>query len=287
MRPSSDEREEIMEFNQSEYLLGHTERERLRLIRQARVLAPATADFLRTAGIASGMRVLDIGCGMGDVTMLVAQLVGPQGKVASIDLDQASIATAQKRASAIGLDNTTFHQADILTFANDETFDAIVGRLVLEFLPDPAATIRRLCGMLRPGGLMAFQEPSCKIWLAYTSHLPLRMAVTTIIRDTFEACGAKTEMELPLYRGLIAAELASPQLRVTLPIGDSPEFRGLLYDLLLAVWARAEAHRLPLDSLGDPTTLASRLNDELDAKSSFAAYVGLVGAFARKCDAET
>jgi hypothetical protein len=81
---------------------------------------------------------------------------------------------------------------------------------------------------------------------------------------------------------LIAANLTPPQLRIDLPIGDSPEFRSLLYDMLLAIWPRAEALRLPLDTLGEPTTLASRLDDELDASKSFATFVGLVGASARK-----
>jgi hypothetical protein len=129
---------------------------------------------------------------------------------------------------------------------------------------------------------MAFQEPSWDIWLAHMSHLPLRMAVTTILRDAFVASGANTEMELPLYQGFMAANLTSPQLRRVLPTGDSPEFRGLLYDLLLTVWERADALRLPLDSLGDPTTLAVRLDDELDAYKSSASFVCLVGMFARK-----
>jgi len=172
---------------QADYVLGHTQREQLRLIRQARALAATTEQFFRDAGIVSGMRVLDIGCGMGDVAMLVAELVGPHGKVVSIDLDPASIATAQTRASAAGLDNTSFRRADILTFSEAEPFDAVVGRLVLEFLPDPALTVRRLCGLLRPGGIMAFQEPSWELWLTATSHLPLRLAVTTILRDAFAA----------------------------------------------------------------------------------------------------
>jgi ubiquinone/menaquinone biosynthesis C-methylase UbiE len=97
-----------MKLEQSEYVLGHTNAEQLRLIRQARVLAPFTNRLFRDAGIASGMRVLDIGCGMGDVTMLAAQLVGPTGRVVSIDRDQASIETAKRRVSAIGLENVTF-----------------------------------------------------------------------------------------------------------------------------------------------------------------------------------
>jgi 2-polyprenyl-3-methyl-5-hydroxy-6-metoxy-1,4-benzoquinol methylase len=270
------------DMKQADYVLGHTAAEQLRLIRQARFLAPATEHFLRDAGIASGMRVLDIGCGMGDVTLLLAQLVGPTGRVVSIDQDQASIETAQKRAAAVGLDNATFHRADILTFRDGKHFDAIVGRLVLEFVPDPIAAISRLCESLRPGGIMALQEPSWKIWLAYTSHLPLRMAVTTLLRDAFVAGGANTEMELPLHRGFMAADLTPPELRLELPIGDSPEFRALLYDLLLAVWDRAEAYGLPLHTLGEPETLASRLDEELNANKAFASFVALVGAFARK-----
>jgi hypothetical protein len=146
----------------------------------------------------------------------------------------------------VGFDNATFHRADISTFTDSKLFDAIVGRLVLEFVPDPIAAICRLCKLLRPGGIMALQEPSWKIWLAYTSHLPLRMAVTTLLRDTFVAGGVNTEMELLLHQGFMAADLTPPQLPLELPIGDSPEFRALLHDLLLAVWARAESCGLPL-----------------------------------------
>ncbi|MBO0740067.1 MAG: class I SAM-dependent methyltransferase, partial [Hyphomicrobiaceae bacterium] len=260
----------------------HTPLEQQRLIKQARFLAPATEHFLDDAGVGSGMRVLDIGCGMGDVSMLLARRVGPQGRVVSIDLDQASIATAQQRVRAAGFANMHFHHADIATFRDAEPFDAIVGRLVLEFVPDPIASICRLSHLLRPDGVMALQEPSWKVWLAYTAHLPLRMAVTTLLRDTFVAGGVNTEMELPLYRGFMAAGLKPPQLRLELPVGDAPEFRGLLHDLLLAVWPRASSYGLPLASLGDPATLAARLDAELNAHQAFASFVALIGAFARK-----
>ena len=265
-----------------DYVLGHNDREQLRLIKQARFLAPFTEAFLRSAGIASGMRVLDIGCGMGDVTMLTAQVVGPTGRVVSIDLDQASIETARRRVLAMGLENVKFHRADLVTFADAELFDAIIGRLVLEFAPDTTAAIKRLCALLRPGGIMAFQEPSWRMWLAYTAHLPLRSAVTTLIHKTFVAGGVNTEMELPIYRAFLAADLSVTDMRIELPIGDSPEFRSLLYELLLAVWGRAEALRLPLDGLGDPNTLASRLDDELNVNKSLASFIALVGASARK-----
>jgi len=271
-----------MATKQADYVLGHTSAEQQRLIRQARVLAPLTERFLRDAGISSGMHVLDIGCGMGDVTMIAAQLVGSTGKVTSIDLDQASIGTAQKRAAAFGFENTSFVHADIAEYKAPNPFDAIIGRLVLQFVSDPIAIIKRLCGMLRPGGILALQEPTWKLWLTYTAHLPLRLAATTVARDAFQAGGASTEMEQQLYQGFIAAGLREPQLRVELPVGNSPEFRSLLPDLLAALMPNIMSKSLSVGHLGDLNTLKDRLEQELDSQNSFACYVALIGAFGRR-----
>ena len=266
----------------ADYVLGYTSLEQQRLIRQARVLAPLTQRFLRDAGICSGMRVLDIGCGMGDVTVIAAQLVGAAGHVTSIDLDQASIETAQRRAAAFGFENTSFHRADIAEYVSSSPFDAVIGRLVLEFVPDPIAIIKRLYGMLRPGGILALQEPTWKLWLTYSAHLPLRLSVTKAARDAFQLGGANTEMEQQLYQGFIASGFHEPQLRVELPVGNSPEFRSLLPDLFTAVMPNIIAKSLTIGHLGDLNTLKDRLDEELDKQNSFASFVALIGVFGRK-----
>jgi ubiquinone/menaquinone biosynthesis C-methylase UbiE len=271
-----------MALQQADYVLGHTSAEQQRLIRQARVLAPLTERFLRDAGISSGMRVLDIGCGMGDVTMIAAQLVGTAGHITSIDLDQASIETARRRGAAFGFENTSFHRADIAEYVPSGPFDAVIGRLVLQFVPDPIAMIRHLYGMLRPGGILALQEPTWKLWLAYTAHLPLRLSVTKAARDAFQAGGASTEMEQQLFQGFIASGLHAPQLRVEVPLGNSPEFRSLLPDLLAALMPNIGAKGLVIAHLGDLNTLKERLDQELDRENSFASYVALIGAFGHK-----
>jgi ubiquinone/menaquinone biosynthesis C-methylase UbiE len=217
------------------------------------------------------MRVLDIGCGVGDVTMIAAQLVGAAGHVTSIDLDQASIETAQRRAAAFGFENTSFHRADIAEYVSSSPFDAVIGRLVLEFVPDPIAIIKRLYGMLRPGGI-----------LAYSAHLPLRLSVTKAARDAFQLGGANTEMEQQLYQGFIASGFHEPQLRVELPVGNSPEFRSLLPDLFTAVMPNIIARSLTIGHLGDLNTLKDRLDEELDKQNSFASFVALIGVFGRK-----
>ena len=77
---------------QSRYALGHSEQELERLSRQAEIFEPFTRQLLQQAGISRGMRVLDVGCGSGDVTLLASELVGPSGKV--IGADQAIISGA-------------------------------------------------------------------------------------------------------------------------------------------------------------------------------------------------
>ena len=196
-----------------------------------------------------------IGCGMGDVTTIAAQLVGSGGQVPSIDLDQASIETAQRRAAAFGFENTSFFRADIAAYEPSNPFDAIIGRFVLQFVSDPIAIIKRLYGILRPGGILALQEPTWKLWLTYTTHLPLRLSVTKAARDAFQAGGASTEMEQHLYQGFIAAGLRAPQLRAELPVGNSFEFRSLLPDLLAALMPNIISKGLPIGHLGDLNTL--------------------------------
>src|SRR5258708_9643899 len=103
----------IMNDPDSPYALGSTDAEHERLIRQAARLAPITESFFREAGIGPGQRVLDLGSGVGDVAMLVARLVGPEGAVVAIERDPRSISRARSRAAEAGFDNTKFFASDI------------------------------------------------------------------------------------------------------------------------------------------------------------------------------
>jgi SAM-dependent methyltransferase len=79
------------------YIMGHSAEERERLIQQAGFFGPITARFLHTAGIGPSMRVLDVGCGVGDVTLLCADLVGPEGAVVGVDRDPAALGRGRER----------------------------------------------------------------------------------------------------------------------------------------------------------------------------------------------
>ena len=133
---------------------GIGEDEVARLEVQGAALAPATRMILAEAGIRPGMRVLDLGCGAGDVTFVAADLVGPGGSVIGVDRSPEALARARLRAGQRGLAQVQFVEGDLDDPAPGGPFDAIVERLVLWTVPDPAALLRRQATVLRPGGLV-------------------------------------------------------------------------------------------------------------------------------------
>jgi ubiquinone/menaquinone biosynthesis C-methylase UbiE len=117
---------------------------------------PFTRRLFREAGLLPGMRVLDVGCGSGDVTLLAGELVGPTGAVVGIDRAPAAIVRAKARAESQRVSNVQFVEGDPTLTRFDEGFDAIVGRLILMYYPDPIDALRRLLAHLRPGGICCF-----------------------------------------------------------------------------------------------------------------------------------
>ncbi len=85
-----------------QYVLGRSETESQRLVQQSGFMRPSTERVFHKAGVATGMRVLDLGCGVGDVSFLAAEIVGPTGSVVGIDLDPGVLALARRRARKAG-----------------------------------------------------------------------------------------------------------------------------------------------------------------------------------------
>ena len=211
----------------SDYALGSTDAEHERLILQAARLAPLTERLFREAGIGPGQRVLDLGSGVGDVAMLAARLVGPSGEVVGIERDQRSLDRARGRVAEAGLHNVSFIQSDVSQITASKPFDAAVGRLILMWLPDPTSVLRQLSLLVRPGGVVAFQEASWVPIFAISTHLPLWSAAASLMCETMRRSGANPEMGLNLYRIFQDAGLPAPAMQMELPLGDDPEFHRL------------------------------------------------------------
>jgi SAM-dependent methyltransferase len=90
------------------YALGRSEAETRRLIVQHQLYGPLTRQFLTAAGVTAGMKILDVGSGAGDVALLLAELVGPQGQVVGVDTNAAILDTGRSRVEAAGWTTVRF-----------------------------------------------------------------------------------------------------------------------------------------------------------------------------------
>ncbi len=142
----------------ADYVMGISDAEFARLEVQAAYLEPVTRRLISEAGIGSGMRALDIGCGMGDVAILLAEAVGPSGHVVAIDREERAVELAAARARRAGYNRIEFVLTSDEDFVGVGSFDAAIGRYVLFHQADPAAMVRRAASAVRPGGIVAFEE---------------------------------------------------------------------------------------------------------------------------------
>jgi len=212
-----------MTIDQEPYAPGYSDHEAKRLAEQAIYFEDLTADVLRRAGLQPGMRVLDLGCGVGDVSLLAAQFVGDSGSVLGVDRAAASLETARRRAAASGVSCVRFAEAALETFDPNETFDAIIGRLVLMYLPDPTAVLQRLRQKLRPGGIVAFQEIEDMARVHQTPSSPLFGRMLGWIMAAFRATGAETAMGSKLARTFLRAGLPRPAMIAAGRVESGPE----------------------------------------------------------------
>jgi len=266
----------------SNYILGWSNEEEDRLIRQAMLLAPMTERLFHEAGIGEGQRVLDIGSGIGDVSMIAARLVGPSGEVIGVERNARYIARAKERVAAVGFRNVTFVQADLNDIAVPGWFDAAVGRLILTFFPDPVAVLRSVSQLLGPRGVVAIIEPSWSPAIAFNARVPLFSRLFTTTHELFQRLGIDTERGPNLHRIFQDAGLPAPLMHLDMELGHDTAIAELQTELLRAVQPDAEKYGVSLAELGDLDSLPDRVHAELLAAKTPIAYVAMASAWSRK-----
>jgi len=132
-------------------------------------LASALIGF---AGVEPGMRALDVGCGPGALTAVLAERLGPE-KVAAADPSEPFVEACRSRLPGV---NVVVAGAEALPFP-DGTFDVTLSQLVVNFMRDPAAGAREMARVTRPGGIVA----SC-VW-DYAGEMTLLRAFWDAARE--------------------------------------------------------------------------------------------------------
>jgi SAM-dependent methyltransferase len=272
---------------QAAYALGHAPGELQRLIDPARFFGDLTAQVFQLAGLRAGMRVLDIGCGAGDVAFLAAGMVGPAGEVIGVDRSPDAVALASRRAAESGLTNLRFEVADIADFVLDEPVDALVGRLVLMYMADPAVVLRHLAALVKPGGIVACHEFDLD---GAVSDPPCPTFDTAIrrIAGALNRAGADSRSGRRLRQIFREAGLPAPQQILSARVEHGPaspiyaQVVGITRTLLPVM------ERTGLATAGEVgiDTLAERMRAEAVALDASLISPVFIGAWARKDTAD-
>lgn len=266
----------------SAYVMGHDERERRRLALQASILNPFTEQLLRRAGISAGMRVLDIGCGVGDVSLLAARIAGRSGRITSLDFDGRALETLKERASAEMLRNIECVEGDVHRWDTGDKFDAVIGRHILIHSKDPLQVLQRCAQMLQPRGLVVFHEFDFSVVHRAWPPAPLRDRILEVFEQFFDRASC-SNMGSRLWTLLIQAGFENPDCRVEYPIDGGPDslYFEWFAESLRSILPRAIALGLVTETEIAIDTLEERLRAENSAAACGVPAPVMIGAFAR------
>ncbi|MDR1183644.1 MAG: methyltransferase domain-containing protein [Coriobacteriales bacterium] len=171
-----------------------------------------TQRLLTDGGIEKGMRVLDVGCGSGDLSIMASEMVGDSGEVIGFDISENAVSLARNTVKERHISIARFIQADIAELPNDiGTFDAIIGRRVLMYQSDAAKSINSLLPYLTAKGKMIFQESDCMAASFHADSMPLHTSLQKWIGDTVAKEGGNIHIGRQLY-----ALMRNAKLKITL-----------------------------------------------------------------------
>jgi ubiquinone/menaquinone biosynthesis C-methylase UbiE len=141
------------------YVLGSTRDETKRLELQSRVFENETVLTLKRAGINTGMRCIDLGCGIGDTTFLISKMIGERGRAIGLDSSPERIAICKKRMAREKIRNVSFIVDDVCDTAfEDNAFDFVFSRFLFQHLMDPKKAVNEMLRLRRRGGIIGAEE---------------------------------------------------------------------------------------------------------------------------------
>jgi len=178
------------------YPLEHRAGEIERLLVQSRAMAPDALAMLERFGPMPGWTCLDIGCGPGGITDLLAARVGADGRVIGLDMDDTFLQFARAHATAAHVE---FRRGD--AYAADlpaGSFDLVHMRFVASTAGEPQRLIAEASRLARRGGIVALQEPDGATLHCYPPH-PAWDRLKAALLGAFKGVGADLELAKKLY----------------------------------------------------------------------------------------
>jgi SAM-dependent methyltransferase len=253
------------------YALGADTDETARLRRQSEELQPEARALLARLGelgLRPGQTALDLGCGPRGILDLLAEAVGPGGRVVGLDADPAHVTAARQFAFSQGLANVEVLAGDARhTGLPAESFDLVHTRTLLVTIPEPAEVVAEMARLARPGGLVASQEADAEFSICYPP-LPEWDRLLGLFRASFPRAGADLRLgrRLPeLFRAAGLADVGATVYAGSYPAGHSrrtviPDLVRSLHPVILGLGLAGERELADVDAavrahLADPRTL--------------------------------
>jgi ubiquinone/menaquinone biosynthesis C-methylase UbiE len=257
---------------------GGKDVDRLRLLQE--VYGPGTEASFQRAGLHSGMRVLEVGCGSGNMACWVAEQVAPHGSVLGIDNSADQIELARELAKSRGLSNVEFAVADAYSPRLPEiSFDFAYCRLVLMHLINPADALRTMRSLVKPGGTVLCEEMDLGVWLcdppaaAMTQFCELNVALGELRGEHFRLGSS-------LHQLFREAGFAQPEVGSNFVLalrGEQKRLIGMTFDEFAP-----EAVREGLTSQGIADRIAADLRKLAADDSTLFGFPLLVQVWARR-----
>jgi ubiquinone/menaquinone biosynthesis C-methylase UbiE len=213
---------------------GRAGYERLQLL--ARVHWPATRALCARAGVGTGMRGIDLGCGGGEVTFELAQLVGPDGAVIGVDMDEVKLALAREAAAERGIANVEFRVQNVNDWDEPTTYDLVYSRFLLQHLSHPAELLRRMWAGVRPGGVLIVEDADFDGWCCHPPSEGFAFFPRTYSQVIARSGGDHTAGR-KLYRYCLDAGISEPHVDLVNPVYIAGEGKTLPVSTLEATAA--------------------------------------------------
>jgi ubiquinone/menaquinone biosynthesis C-methylase UbiE len=228
---------------------------------------------LRLVPPQEGQRVLDIGCGFGDTTQQIAEMVGPSGEAVGVDAAERFIETARAEAEEAGVQNASFLVADVQTMKFEGPFDMAFSRMGTMFFVSPVAALRNVREALVPGGklvMAVWRRREDNLWLYRAQQIvegivqkPEEYDEPTCGPGPFSMANADTTSDILLHAGF--TDIALQRCDIDIMCGKDIDEA---LDLVMSIGPAGEILRLQGDR-------AAHLHGQIDAalREGLAEYV--------------
>lgn len=263
------------------YLLGSSDDERVRLVRQAQLHADAAARLLDEIGVGAAWRTIDLGCGPVGILPQLSARVGPRGSVVGLDAEPRMLEMAQHTLAEHALANVMLHQAPAEASGLPRgTFDLAHARLLLVNTAQPQQVVDEMAALVRPGGVVALQEVDWISWACEPPHPAwdrLRDAIAKARRDA----GLDVNIGRRLPAMLARAGMVDIHVSTEVPLlrrGDPQHTLMLTFAALHRDRVVAGGH-LAADEID---ALCTALRDHLDRHDTLSIYALFFQAWGRK-----